>query len=148
MADHFAPSRVSILVSSIILGAALAAPRSVLDGVYSPDQAARGQKIYNSQCARCHGGVWTEPAPGPPFGGRLLRVKAHGPFQAGKPDLAPRGAPTGRLQSPGDGSHGGENQNQRPQGAPRNAASAVLFTCGFAPVAACRKWTTPTAQRC
>jgi mono/diheme cytochrome c family protein len=32
-----------------------AAPRSVLDGVYTKEQAARGQKAYNSLCARCHG---------------------------------------------------------------------------------------------
>ncbi len=35
--------------------AAPPAARSVWDGVFSPDQAARGQKAYNSQCARCHG---------------------------------------------------------------------------------------------
>jgi mono/diheme cytochrome c family protein len=29
--------------------------RSVLDGVYSADQLARGQKAYLSGCARCHG---------------------------------------------------------------------------------------------
>ena len=32
-----------------------AAPRSVLDGVFSKEQLARGQKAYNSLCARCHG---------------------------------------------------------------------------------------------
>jgi mono/diheme cytochrome c family protein len=32
-----------------------APPRSVGSGVYSSEQAARGQKGYNSQCARCHG---------------------------------------------------------------------------------------------
>ena len=36
-------------------GAPAAATRSVWDGVYSTDQAAKGQKGYNSQCARCHG---------------------------------------------------------------------------------------------
>jgi S-disulfanyl-L-cysteine oxidoreductase SoxD len=32
-----------------------AAPRSVWEGVYSPDQLNRGKKAFNSQCARCHG---------------------------------------------------------------------------------------------
>lgn len=32
-----------------------AAPRSVWDGVYTKEQAARGLKAYNSLCARCHG---------------------------------------------------------------------------------------------
>jgi len=31
------------------------APRSVADGVYSAGQAARGQQLYKSQCAGCHG---------------------------------------------------------------------------------------------
>lgn len=29
--------------------------RSVWDGVYSAEQAARGQKAYVAECARCHG---------------------------------------------------------------------------------------------
>ncbi len=32
-----------------------AATRSVWDGVYSKEQVGRGQKAYNSLCARCHG---------------------------------------------------------------------------------------------
>jgi mono/diheme cytochrome c family protein len=32
-----------------------AATRSVWDGVYSKEQLGRGQKAYNSLCARCHG---------------------------------------------------------------------------------------------
>ena len=31
------------------------APRTVWDGVYSTAQAARGQKAYVAECARCHG---------------------------------------------------------------------------------------------
>ena len=34
---------------------ALAASRSVWDGVFSNDQVSRGQTAFNSQCARCHG---------------------------------------------------------------------------------------------
>jgi len=34
---------------------AAAAPRSVWDGVYSSEQAGRGQKAYATECARCHG---------------------------------------------------------------------------------------------
>jgi mono/diheme cytochrome c family protein len=32
-----------------------AVPRSVWDGVFSKEQLTRGQKAYNSLCARCHG---------------------------------------------------------------------------------------------
>jgi mono/diheme cytochrome c family protein len=31
------------------------AARSVWDGVYTAEQAKRGQAIYNAQCASCHG---------------------------------------------------------------------------------------------
>lgn len=39
----------------VLLILAAAASRSVWDGVYSKEQAARGQTAYNSKCARCHG---------------------------------------------------------------------------------------------
>jgi mono/diheme cytochrome c family protein len=35
--------------------AAGAAARTVWDAVYSEQQAGRGQTVYNSRCARCHG---------------------------------------------------------------------------------------------
>ena len=38
-----------------LIASAVAASRSVWSGVYSQDQASRGQKAYNSQCVRCHG---------------------------------------------------------------------------------------------
>jgi len=31
------------------------APNSVWDGVYSPEQAKRGETLYTQQCAACHG---------------------------------------------------------------------------------------------
>ncbi|MEO7347325.1 MAG: c-type cytochrome [Opitutaceae bacterium] len=30
-------------------------PRTIWDGVYSAEQAARGKKAYVAECARCHG---------------------------------------------------------------------------------------------
>ena len=45
-----------LVVSSIfVMLVAGAASHSVWDGVYSKDQAGRGQTAYNSKCARCHG---------------------------------------------------------------------------------------------
>jgi mono/diheme cytochrome c family protein len=45
-----------LVVSSIlVIVVAGAASRSVWDGVYSKEQAGRGQTAYNSRCARCHG---------------------------------------------------------------------------------------------
>jgi mono/diheme cytochrome c family protein len=42
--------------------------RSVTEGVYSAGQAARGQQIYQAQCAECHGSAM-EGAAGPPLVG-------------------------------------------------------------------------------
>ena len=39
----------------VLLSSAIAASRSVWNGVYSKEQASRGQQAYNTQCARCHG---------------------------------------------------------------------------------------------
>lgn len=45
----------SILSLALLAVAAADAPRTVWDGVYSAAQAARGQKVYAAECARCHG---------------------------------------------------------------------------------------------
>jgi cytochrome c553 len=46
--------------------------RSVTDGVYSAAQAARGQRLYQAQCAECHGTAM-EGGSGPPLvGGNFL----------------------------------------------------------------------------
>jgi mono/diheme cytochrome c family protein len=42
--------------------------RSVTEGVYSTGQAARGQQIYQAQCAECHGAAM-EGTTGPPLVG-------------------------------------------------------------------------------
>jgi cytochrome c len=53
------------------LGAAWAqAPaRSVWDGVYTAEQAMRGQAAYTAQCARCHGNQLTGGESAPPLSG-------------------------------------------------------------------------------
>lgn len=45
------------LTLSIVTGAeeSPGTPRTVADGVYSAAQITRGRRLYNSQCARCHG---------------------------------------------------------------------------------------------
>jgi mono/diheme cytochrome c family protein len=57
-----------------LLGSALGAqaPTSVAAGVYSADQAKRGQSTYNDACAKCHlddlsGGATSPPLLGPDF---------------------------------------------------------------------------------
>jgi mono/diheme cytochrome c family protein len=39
----------------VLTAAAAETSHSVWDGVYTSEQAGRGKKAYNSQCARCHG---------------------------------------------------------------------------------------------
>lgn len=43
--------------------------RSVWDGVYSEDQAQRGQGLYNQHCMACHGGSLTGGEQAPPLAG-------------------------------------------------------------------------------
>jgi mono/diheme cytochrome c family protein len=47
---HRAPILVAILAACSI-----AAARSVWDGVYTKEQARRGQAVYQQECAKCHG---------------------------------------------------------------------------------------------
>ena len=53
------------IVSSLVYSQA---PRTVQDGVYSDAQAARGQALYATSCAGCHGGS-LEGAQAPPLKG-------------------------------------------------------------------------------
>jgi quinoprotein glucose dehydrogenase len=48
--------QTTILISLMLLAISLAAAsRSVWDGVYTREQAARGEREYLNLCARCHG---------------------------------------------------------------------------------------------
>jgi cytochrome c len=48
-------------------------PRSVWDGVYTQEQATRGQPLYQQQCASCHGDKMTGGESAPPLtGGQFL----------------------------------------------------------------------------
>jgi mono/diheme cytochrome c family protein len=46
---------VILILFSILVCSVAAATRTVWDGVYTKEQAVRGQTAYLSQCARCHG---------------------------------------------------------------------------------------------
>ncbi|HEY6307161.1 MAG TPA: c-type cytochrome [Candidatus Angelobacter sp.] len=50
-----------------------AGPRSVWDGVYTEEQAKRGDPLYHSKCASCHGDKMTGGESAPPLaGGQFL----------------------------------------------------------------------------
>ena len=56
-----------------VRGASRAQGRTTLDGVYTEEQAARGEALYKVHCIRCHGtnlqgnGEGAGPLIGPPF---------------------------------------------------------------------------------
>jgi len=48
-------------------------PHSVWDGVYTPEQAKRGNPLYHQKCASCHGDKMTGGESAPPLaGGQFL----------------------------------------------------------------------------
>jgi S-disulfanyl-L-cysteine oxidoreductase SoxD len=67
-----APRRVSStgLLTCVILGlAAQEASHSVWDGVYTSEQAKRGEALYARECASCHGDLLTGGEQAPPLAG-------------------------------------------------------------------------------
>lgn len=69
---------MSPVVLLILAAAAVAASRSVWDGVYSKEQAGRGQTAYNSKCARCHGDALLGGENSPPLVDRDFLEKWNG----------------------------------------------------------------------
>ena len=70
------PHRTGLVAAGLMFLAAVAlthaqTPRSAQDGVYTDAQAARGQAIYDKQCASCHGqglkGLQAPPLAGDAF---------------------------------------------------------------------------------
>lgn len=58
-----------LVVLAGVVYAQEAPPRSVWDGVYTQEQAQRGQPLYNQQCMACHGGSLTGGEQAPPLAG-------------------------------------------------------------------------------
>ena len=62
--------RVGFILALGFAAALLAqSTRSVWDGVYTPQQARRGQEIYAKECAACHGTDLTGGESAPPLAG-------------------------------------------------------------------------------
>ena len=61
---------IGVILSVASFATALAqAPTTVLDGVYTHAQAARGEAVYSSSCIGCHEG---QDADGPELTGKAL----------------------------------------------------------------------------
>jgi mono/diheme cytochrome c family protein len=52
--------------------------RSVWDGVYTPEQASRGQTLYNKECATCHGQSLSGGEEAPPLSGGAFMANWNG----------------------------------------------------------------------
>ena len=58
----------AVMLAGSVVAAHAQPSRTVADGVYSDEQAARGQQVYQDQCAICHGEP-LEGSVGPPLAG-------------------------------------------------------------------------------
>jgi mono/diheme cytochrome c family protein len=52
--------------------------RSVWDGVYTEDQAKRGEPVYHKECAPCHGDMLTGGESSPPLTGGAFQANWNG----------------------------------------------------------------------
>jgi len=46
---------VMVCLAAAVLRLAAQSPRTVWDGIYTEEQAARGEKVYAERCGKCHG---------------------------------------------------------------------------------------------
>ncbi|MEO8301325.1 MAG: cytochrome c [Rhizomicrobium sp.] len=64
---------LTLAASLALVSGAQAQPRqSVWDGVYSEEQAGRGQTLFQQSCARCHGANLSGTFETPPLVGRFI----------------------------------------------------------------------------
>ena len=52
--------------------------RSVWDGVYTEEQAKRGDEVYKKECAACHGDLLTGGESAPPLAGGVFQANWNG----------------------------------------------------------------------
>ena len=57
---------------------ALSDSRSVWDGVYTEEQAKRGESVYRKECAACHGDMLTGGESAPPLTGGAFQANWNG----------------------------------------------------------------------
>ena len=59
----------ALLAPALYVKAGAQAPKSVTAGVYTVDQAKRGEAVYKEPCAQCHGDMLEGSGPMPPLVG-------------------------------------------------------------------------------
>ncbi|HMC63235.1 MAG TPA: cytochrome c [Candidatus Solibacter sp.] len=71
--------RVRVTILPLLAACSLAAAsRSVWDGVYTKEQAGRGQKAYQEECMKCHGENLAGGEAAPPLAGAEWVAKWNG----------------------------------------------------------------------
>jgi len=71
----------SALIASSVFGLRAQEPaesRSVWDGVYTDEQAKRGEEVYKKECAACHGAELTGGESAPPLTGGAFQANWNG----------------------------------------------------------------------
>jgi S-disulfanyl-L-cysteine oxidoreductase SoxD len=71
-----------------------AEPRSVLDGVYSKEQAARGKSVYNQECAKFHSQNLGGGEDSPELAGSAFREQWKGKTVGGLYEITRKTMPT------------------------------------------------------
>jgi S-disulfanyl-L-cysteine oxidoreductase SoxD len=73
-------STSALIVSSFCMlrAQAPAETRSVWDGVYTEEQAKRGETVYGKECAACHGDMLTGGESAPPLTGGVFQANWNG----------------------------------------------------------------------
>jgi S-disulfanyl-L-cysteine oxidoreductase SoxD len=71
--------RVQLLILGFVASCCAAAvTRSVWDGVYTKEQASKGQTTYGEECLKCHGETLGGGEGGPALAGQEFRQKWNG----------------------------------------------------------------------
>jgi len=71
--------KLGTLTAVVVSAAAVAAfERSVWDGVYTEEQAARGKEIYRTTCVTCHGETLEGGGPASPLTGPVFNSNWNG----------------------------------------------------------------------
>lgn len=71
----------SVLIASSFFALRAQEPaesRSVWDGVYTEEQAKRGEEVYKKECAACHGAELTGGESAPPVTGGVFQANWNG----------------------------------------------------------------------
>lgn len=66
------------LLTVITITASAQSPRTIWDGVYTEEQAGRGEKLYAQQCAACHGDTLGGVEMAPPLAGDMFNQNWEG----------------------------------------------------------------------